>query len=261
MRIAYEIDGPPNSPALVAVHPLGLSREVWRPWLAAWRHCFRVLTVDLRGHGGSALPPGPYSIEELASDLLELLDELAIERVSYCGMSIGGAIGLRLAAHAPERVDRLVIACASARFGEPGPWRERAALVRAGGLNAIEDFALRRWFTPGFRAREPGIVARYRAMLLATPPEGYAACCDALAEWDLRDRLGEITAPTLVIGGTEDPASPIAHVREIRHGIAGARLAVLPDAAHMAPIEQPEQFARLTADHLRPSARALRALT
>jgi 3-oxoadipate enol-lactonase len=251
MQLTHRLDGPPGRPVLVLVHPLGLSGAVWQPQLDAFAATNRVVRVDLRGHGGSPCPPGPYDVPLLAADVLELLDALAIERARFCGLSIGGAVSLWLAASAPERVERLVVACSSARFGEPAAWHERAARVRAGGMEAVADFAVGRWFTPAFAQREPQRHAHWRAQFTAAPPEGYAACCEALAAWDFRDRLGEVRAPTLVIAGADDPASPLPDVHALRDGIPGAQLAVLPGAAHLASVEQPEQFTALAAAHLK----------
>jgi 3-oxoadipate enol-lactonase len=229
---------------------LGTTMELWAPNLARWSESFRVLRYDQRGHGRCQAPDGPYSVEELGLDFLELLDELGIERVSFCGLSFGGATGMWLAAHEPERIDRLVLACTSARFGEPEAWLERAARVREGGVEAVADSVLARWFTPRFAAEQPDVVARFRQLLLDTPPEGYAASCEALAGWDFRDRLAAIRAATLVVAAADDPATPPEHARLLAHGISGANLVVLPAAAHLANVEQAEAFSALVTEHL-----------
>lgn len=229
-----------EAPVLVLPSSLGTTTELWEQNLPFWGNTFRVLRYDLRGR---------ETIAELGGDLLELLDEHGLERVSVCGVSLGGATAMWVAANAPERVDRLVLACTSARFGEPEPWLERAALVRGQGLEPIADGIVARWFTP---AAPPEVVARFRQKLVETPRESYAACCEAVARWDFRDRLAEITAPTLVIAAAEDPATPPEHSEVIARAIPGATLVVLPNAAHLANVEQAETFSNLVAEHLAP---------
>jgi 3-carboxy-cis,cis-muconate cycloisomerase/3-oxoadipate enol-lactonase len=252
-RLAYELGGPEQAPVLVLGNSVGTTMAMWDDQLLALSGRFRVLRYDHRGHGASEAPPGPYRIEQLGDDLLGLLDELGLDRVSFCGLSLGGMIGIWLAANAPERVDRLVLCCTSAKV-DPGPYLERAATVRAGGTGSVAGEVVERWFTPAFRERAPETVARTVAMLAATPDEGYAGCCEAIAAMDLRDGLGSIAAPTLVIAGGDDPATPTPHAEAIVAAVAGARLKVVPGAAHLANIEQPQQITRLLLDHLSPSA-------
>jgi 3-oxoadipate enol-lactonase len=252
VKLHYQLDGPADAPVLALPSSLGTSIELWAVNVPHWAEWFRVLRYDQRGHGGSDTPPGPYSSEDLAGDFLELLDDLGIDRVSFCGLSLGGAPAMWLAAHAPERIDRLVLACTSARFGDPEQWLERAALVRRRGLEAIADSALGRWFTARFAAAHPEVVSRFRALLLATSPEGYAGCCEALASWDFRDRLTQIRTPTLVLAAAEDPSTPPDQAELLARRIRDARLVGLPDAAHLANVEQPEAFATLVGEHLAP---------
>jgi 3-oxoadipate enol-lactonase len=252
VKLHHRLDGPAGAPVLALPSSLGTSIDLWAVNVPHWSDSFRVLRYDQRGHGGSDAPPGPYSIEDLAGDFLELLDDLGIDRVSFCGLSLGGAPGMWLAAHAPERIDRLVLACTSARFGDPEPWLERAALVRRRGLEAVADGALGRWFTARFAAAHPEVVSRFRALLLATAPEGYAGCCEALGRWDFRDHLTEIRTPTLVLAAAEDPSTPLDHAELIARRIRHARLVGLPDAAHLANVEQAKAFAMLVGDHLAP---------
>ena len=201
MRIHHTVEGPPDAPVLVLSNSLGTSLELWSENVAALARSFRVVRYDQRGHGNSEVPSEPFGVDELGGDVLRLLDDLGVERVSFCGVSMGGATGMWLAVNAPERIDRLVVACTAAKFGETDKWFARARIVREDGLGAIVDSILRRWFTPGFR---PDLVARFRADFLATPAEGYAACCEALSGWDYRERLGEIATPTLVLAGAHD---------------------------------------------------------
>jgi 3-oxoadipate enol-lactonase len=244
IEVHYRVDGPPGAPVLVLSHALGLSMAMWDPQVAELSRALRVVRYDHRGHGGSPVPTGRYRIEDLGRDLLRLLDQLELERVAFCGLSLGGMVGLWLAANAPKRVDRLVVCSAAARMPRPNDYAERAKLVRAQGMGAIADRVIGRWFTPAFLARRPDVVAGIKALLLATPPEGYAATCEALAAMDLRDDLPGIAASTLVIAAAEDQATPPEQAQEIARRVPGAQLVVIPDAAHLANVEQPEAITR-----------------
>jgi 3-oxoadipate enol-lactonase len=226
------------TPVLVLPSSLGTTTELWDANVGHWSDTFQLLRYNQRGR---------TSIMELGRDLLELLDELGADRASVCGLSLGGATAMWAAANAPERIDRLVLACTSARFSDPEPWLERAALVRERGLEPIADSIVARWFTP---AERPEVVARFRKLLVETPPKVYAACCEALAAWDFRDRLAEIRAPTLVIAAAEDPATPPEHGELLARGIPNANLVVLPDSAHLANVEQAEAFSNVAMEHL-----------
>ena len=229
---------------------LATDLDLWSANLPAWTSTFRVLRYDQRGHGGSDVPPGPYSVELLGRDLLALMDAVGVERASFCGLSLGGATAMWLAVNAPSRIERLVLACTSPRFGEPEQWLDRARIVRSEGLEAIADAVLGRWFTPRFHREREAVVMGYRAGLLGTSAEGYAACCDALAAWDFRERVAEIAAPTLVIAGAEDPTVPPEQAALLAGAIRGSRLVVLESAAHLANVEQPEAFAATVSEHL-----------
>lgn len=223
---------------LVLPSSLGTTTELWEENVGYWSERFRLFRYTQRGR---------VSVDELGRDLLALLDDSGVDRVSICGVSLGGATAMWAAATAPERVDRLVLACTSARFGEPEPWLERAATVRERGLDAIADSIVARWFTPAASAE---VVARFRRQLVATPHEEYARCCEALASWDFRGRLGEIRARTLVVAGADDAATPLEHQELLAERIPQARLVVLEGAAHLANVEQPAAFAGAVADHL-----------
>jgi 3-oxoadipate enol-lactonase len=227
-------------PVLVLPSSLGTTAELWESNVPLWADSFRLLPYDQRGRS---------SVAELGEDLIALMDEHGLERASICGLSLGGATAMWVAANAPERVDRLVLACTSARFGEPQPWLERAAIVREDGLEPIADGIVARWFTP---AAPPDLVARFRRMLVETPRETYAACCKALAGWDFREHLSEITAPTLVIAGAEDQATPPEHAELIARAVRRAGLVAVLNAAHLANVEQPETFSSFVAAHLAP---------
>jgi 3-oxoadipate enol-lactonase len=179
-------------------------------------------------------------MDDLGSDLIALLDQLEIGRASLCGLSIGGMISMWAAAHAPERIERVVLCCTSARLGPPESWHERAATVRAKGVEAIADAVLGRWFTPGFREAHPEVLEGMRRILTATPREGYAGCCEAIAEMDLTGDLPSITAPTLVLSAEHDPATPPEHGRRIAELIPGARFELVSNAAHLASVERPD---------------------
>jgi len=223
---------------------------MWEPQLPALTERFRVVRYDHRGHGGSPVPDGPYALAELGGDVLALLDTLGLARVHLGGLSLGGMVAMWVAAHAPERVDRLALLCTSARLGPPEMWARRAETVLSQGLEAITDAIVGRWFTPAFAAASPEVVAWARKLLTGTPASGYAGCCAAVQTMDLVPALGSITAPTLVIAGAEDPATPPEHARVIAAGISGARLEIVPGAAHLANVEQPEAVTRLLLDHL-----------
>jgi 3-oxoadipate enol-lactonase len=240
-RFNCRVDGPAGAPVLVLSNSLGTNLEMWQAPLPALTARFRVLRYDQRGHGGSAVTPGAYSIETLGRDVLGLLDALAIPRAHFCGLSMGGATGMWLAANAPERIDRLVLANTAAKFGTPEAWNARIDTVRKGGTVAIADAVLERWFTRAFQARAPDRVARMREMLVATPAEGYIGCCAAIRDVDLRSAIGGVTRPTLVIVGTHDVATPPAEGRAVAERIRGARVVEL-DAAHISSVEAGERF-------------------
>jgi 3-oxoadipate enol-lactonase len=244
------LSGPADAPAVVLSCSLGTSLAMWDAQTPSLSARMRVIRYDLRGHGSSPVPPGPYGIADLGADLLALLDRLEIERASLCGVSIGAITSLWVAAHAPARVSRLVACCTTAHFDDGGPYRERAAAVREHGLEPIADAALKRWFTPAFADAEPDVVGRMRSMLVATPPEGYAGCCEALAAMDLRPDLELIGVPTLVLAGAEDPATPPEHGRLIAERVAGARFELIPGAAHLANVSHPALVRRLILQHL-----------
>jgi 3-oxoadipate enol-lactonase len=205
----------------------------------------------MRGHGRSPVPAPPYTLADLGADLIALLDRHGVERASLCGVSLGGMVSMWVAAHAPERVARLVVCSSSALLGPPEAWAERAALVRRSGMEAVADAVVARWFTPAFAAARPDVVAPVRADLAATPPAGYAACCEVVGAMDLRADLGSIRAATLVISAAHDPSTPPEHARAIAAGIPGARLVVLPDGAHLVNLETPDVVTALISGHLR----------
>lgn len=249
-RLGHRFDGSEQAPVLVLGSPLGADGRVWDAVVPGLAEQHRVLRFDARGHGGSELPEGRPTVSDLAGDVLALADRHGIERFTYAGISLGGAIGLTLALDAPERVDRLIVCCSGAKLGEPAAWHERADLVRAQGMDAVAETVLGRWFTPDFAAREPGVAAEILAMLRTADPAGYAACCDAVATYDVRSRLAAITAPTLVIAADQDPSTPLALSEEVAAGIPGARLGVVPDAAHLVIVERAAEVTEIMGDFL-----------
>ncbi len=250
VALYHELSGPPDGQVLVMGGSLGTDLHMWDGQVPLARD-LRLVRHDHRGHGRSPVPPGPYEIADLGADVLALLDDLGIGRASYCGLSIGGMVGMWLGIHAPERVDRLVLICTSAHMPPASAWAERAAAVRAAGSpQVVADTVVGRWLTAGYAAAHPEVRERLRAMLCATDAEGYAACCGAIERMDLRADLERIVAPTLVISGAEDEATPPEHQRLIAEAIPGARHEILSPAAHVAAVEQAASVNDLILEHL-----------
>jgi 3-oxoadipate enol-lactonase len=251
VAVSRSLEGPLDAPAVVLGSSLGTTRAIWepqRPLLAAER---RVVSYDHRGHGESPVPPAPYSIGDLGGDVLALLDALGLASVAYCGLSLGGMVGLWLAANAPERIESLIVICSSAHPGAPERWAQRAATVRAAGTTEpIVDAVMANWFTADFATHSPQRFAAAKAMLLSSPVEGYVGCCNAIEGLDLRRRLPQITAPTLVISAAGDGSLPPEHGREIATAIPGARFELLPHGAHIANVEEESAVNTLISEHL-----------
>jgi 3-oxoadipate enol-lactonase len=240
------VDGDVTAPALILSNSLGTTLEMWTPQVAEFaKHC-RVIRYDTRGHGGSPVTPGPYRFDDLGQDVLALLDALDVEQAAFCGISMGGHTGLWLGIHAAARLSALVVCNSAARIGTQPAWQERAAMVRAGGaagMRSLADSAPGRWFTEGFIQDRPDVVQRVQEGLAQISPDGYAACCEALATSDLRADLGLITTPTLLLAGAFDPVTTVADAQAMQAGIARAQLAVLP-ASHLSNLEAPNDFAQ-----------------
>ncbi|HCT78666.1 MAG TPA: 3-oxoadipate enol-lactonase [Micromonosporaceae bacterium] len=250
VQLHYTVDGPEDGPVLVLGSPLGTTGAVWQPQVAVLSERFRVVRYDHRGHGASPVPQGPYALADLGQDVLALLDRLDAPRVHLGGISLGGIVAIWVAAHAPERIDRLMLMCTAARLSPPEMWTERAAAVRSDGMSAITETVLGRWFTPEFAKEHPAVVGWVRRMLATSPAEGYAACCEALGTMDLTPVLSQISAPTLVIAADQDPSTPLPLVEHIASKVPNARLEVVPDAAHLVIVEQPAKVNRLLLDFL-----------
>ncbi len=239
-RIAYSLEGQAGAPVLVLSNSLGTTRDMWQAQAVLQRE-FRILRYDTRGHGESAVPAGPYTIDQLGRDVVSLLDHLEIAQAAFCGVSMGGVTDQWLGVHAPERVSRLVVANTAARVGTEQAWRDRAALVRAQGLGPIAQATPARWFTPDFIETCSDRVGALLDTLRGLSPEGYAACCEALATADLRTDISRITVPVLVVAGLHDPVTTPADADFIAGQIPGAQRVDLP-ASHLSNIEAAGQF-------------------
>jgi 3-oxoadipate enol-lactonase len=249
--LRHKVEGRTHGPTLVFGNSLGTDLSMWDAVVEEIRDRCRVVRFDHRGQGSSPVPDGPYEIADLGKDVLTLLDDLGIERATYCGVSLGGMVGLWLAATAPLRIERLIACCTSAHPGSPAAWAERAAVVTASqSTSPIAEAVVARWVTRAYAARHPEVVSELRNMLVDSPPRGYAACCGVLERLDLRSRLTHVCAPTLVISSEQDEAIPPTHGREIAAGIASARFVLLDPGAHLPMIERSAEVAALVLDHL-----------
>jgi 3-oxoadipate enol-lactonase len=248
--VAHTVSGQPDAPTVLLANSLGSSWEMWDANLAELEARFRVIRFDTRGHGRSPAPPGPYTIDDLADDVVVLLDHLGVGRAHVVGLSLGGMTGLRLAARNPDRVDRLVVLCTGARLDPPSLWTDRAELVRAKGTTAVAESVVQRWFTPAWLADHPQVRAESEWMVASMPAEGYAACCEVIATMDLIDDLRAITAPTLAIAGADDPATPPWQLERIASSVANGKLLVVPDAAHLASAQRPDLVTPAVIAHL-----------
>jgi 3-oxoadipate enol-lactonase len=251
VALHHQQDGGGEGTVLLLGGSLGTSLSMWDPQLPALAADRRVIRFDHRGHGRSPVPDGPYTIAELGSDALALMDRLGIERADYCGLSIGGMVGQWLAIHAPDRVDRLVVICSAPDTLHPDAFRERARAVReAKTTTVVADRVVANWFTEGYAAAHPEVVARHRQMIADTPVEGYASCCEAIAAHDVTADLASVRSPTLVIAGAEDRAIPPSQGERIAAAIPAARFELLDPASHLASVEQADAVTRLIIDHL-----------
>jgi 3-oxoadipate enol-lactonase len=236
-----ETSGPERAPVIMLCNSLGLTHAMWDPQMKQFTRDHRVVRYDRRGHGRSGVTKGPYSIEMLARDALAIMDALDLKTVNWCGLSMGGMVGQWLGANAPDRIDRLVLANTHYYYADKDMWHGRMAAVADKGLAAIVDGTMERWFTADFHEHEPGVIAAMMDIFLATPVEGYLACCAAVRDLDTRDLLARIKAPTLVVAGRHDKATPVEAGEYIRSHIAGASMTLL-DAAHISNVEQSDDF-------------------
>ena len=246
MRLNYAETGPADAPVVLLGSSLGTTHAMWEPQVGVLSERFRVVAFDHRGHGESEAPPGPYTIDDLGGDVLELLDTLGVDQASYVGISLGGAVGLWLAENAPDRFHRFALLCPPAGPADNAQmWTDRAATVRAEGTQAITDMTLGRWFLPDFDTPDA-----IRQQLLDSPDEGYAACCEALGTTDLRDKLADITAPVLLITTEQDTSVPPETVIPLASAIPGAHLEIVQNAAHLVTYTHPEVINPLLLAHL-----------
>ena len=241
VRLHYELSGPAGAPVLLFSNSLGTNLQMWEGQRTALEKQFRILRYDKRGHGASSVPPPPYKIEQLGQDVLGLLDGLSLDRVNFCGLSIGGLTGMWLGIYARQRLHKLVLCNTGAHIGSLEMWNARIESVRKGGTKAIAPVAVERFFSPEFRARCPEAVATAQDVLAGVDREGYIGCCSALRDADLRDRTGGIRVPTLIIAGSKDNATPPALGQELRDHIPGAQYVELP-AAHLSNVEAAAEF-------------------
>jgi len=251
LALSWDAVGRAGAPGLVLVHSLGTDRTMWTSLSEAVCANHRVVIVELPGHGRSKMPDGPCSLEELSCAVTRAADEARLDRFHFCGVSLGGMIGLWLAAHRADRVHSLVAANTAARIGTHAFWEERIRLIETEGLDAHRDAVLARWLSPSFAAAHPDRVAELGRIFCATSIAGYTACCAAIASADLRTAIERIRAPTLVVAGRLDPATPVADSEELHARIAGSRLAVLEGASHLSNVDSPDAFRALVTDFLR----------
>jgi 3-oxoadipate enol-lactonase len=240
-RIHYLLEGQSGSPVLMFSNSLGANYSMWDAQAREFHKKFRLLRYDTRGHGQSSATAGPYSIEQLAKDVVALLDHLDLDRVYFCGLSMGGMIGMWLAVNAPERLNQLVLCNTGAKIGTLDAWNARIEAVRKNGMKSIAPAVVERWFTPAFRQKSPEIISNTLKMIEEANPDGYSACCAAIRDCDYREQVTAIRTPTLVISGAHDPATPPADGRFLSQQIPGARYAEL-NAAHLSNIEAQDRF-------------------
>jgi len=253
LTVHYLLEGPDAAPVVMFSNSLGTNYAIWDAQAAALRGKYRVLRYDTRGHGLTDAPAAGeagYSMDLLADDAAALIKALGLSRVNFCGLSIGGMLGQRLAAKAPELLSSLIL-CDTATHMNRQIWDERlAALRKAGSIEILADATMQRWFTKRLHEAHPAIIQGVRNMLVRTPVEGYLGCGIAIRNMDLREDDTKIVAPTLIIVGEEDPATTVADAREMNAAIQGSKLVIIPQAAHIVTIEQPAVVSRALMDFL-----------
>jgi len=248
-RLNYEVSGNLSGTVLVLANSLGSNLHMWDKVLPTFESRYRVLRYDMRGHGKSSVATEPFTIEHLGRDVLRLLDGMEADRVNVCGLSLGGQVALWLGAHAPGRVDRLILANTAARIGSREMWEQRIATAMRTGMSQLAVATLERWFTPAYRASHPEEMEQIREMIAATDPAGYAACCAVLRDTDLRLDAGLVKAASLVITGTHDPATLPGDGRALHAAIGNSSYVEL-DASHLSAWERAEEFAAAALQHL-----------
>ena len=249
--IYVAVDGPHSAPHLMLSNSLGSDLTMWEPQLAAFSKHFRVIRYDFRGHGKSGAPHGPYTMERLGRDAVEVLNHFRIEKINWCGLSMGGMVGQWLGANASSRVDKLILSNTTSYYADKQSWTNRIEFVRANGIKAVAAPSMERWFSAEFREREPATVTWATEMLVSTDPEGYVGCCAAVRDMDHRALLPAIQSPTLVIAGLLDYATPLEMHEFIYKQIKGAELRSLR-ASHLSNIEQPDEFSATVLQFVSP---------
>lgn len=249
-KFNVEVDGAAGKPVLMFSNSLSSNLTMWDPQVDALAKKFRIIRYDTRGHGKSLVSEGPYSIAQLGRDALAIMDALDLKSVHWCGLSMGGMVGMWLLANAPERLNKVVLANTAAVMPPPSLWNDRIRNVRKNGMRAIVDVTIDRWFTKKFQEKDPDAIERVRQMIASTPPEGNCACAAAIRDMDQRDSIRSARKPVLIIAGKHDPSTTPARAREIKRAIKGAALVTL-DAAHLSNIEQPKEFSKAVADFLK----------
>ena len=241
VRLHYALSGLPDAPVLILSNSLGTNFSMWDAQAPAFEKQFRLLRYDMRGHGQSSAPPPPYAVPDLARDILFLADSLSIARFHFCGLSIGGMIGMSLSLQAPDRLHKLVLCNTAAKIGTLEFWNTRIQTVQSKGMREVAGGVTARWFTPSFQQSSPEKVASAIRVLESLDPQGYVGGCTAVRDFDFRESVAQIRMPTLVLAGTHDPAATPADGRHLAEQIPGARYAEL-NTSHLSNIEAPAQF-------------------
>ena len=249
IALNYAVFGNSSNPALLFSNSLGTDYQMWQPQIDALQNDYFIICYDTRGHGQSSAPTGPYSLDQLGQDVIDLLDYLNVDKAFFCGISMGGLTGQWLAIHHPNRFYHLMLCNTAAKIGNEVAWKERAQLVRDQGLAPIASTAASRWFTEGFISRHPDVVKTLSDALASGSSEGYASCCEALAVADTRDQLKDIHVPITVLAGSQDPVTTVADGQYMVEQIPNATLATI-DASHISNIEQPDAFNQLVRQYL-----------
>jgi 3-oxoadipate enol-lactonase len=248
--IHVQVEGPEGAPVLMLSNSLGTTLRMWDAQVEPFTKHFRLVRYDRRGHGKSGVPKGPYSMERLGRDVLAVLDAFNIKTINWCGLSMGGMVGQWLGANAPGRVEKLILSNTSSYFPDKNGWNDRLKFVREKGVAALAGPNMERWFTKGFRERAPQAIARMKEMFVATPVQGYIGCCEAIRDMDFRESNTRINVPTMIIIGSQDPATTPAAGEAIHSQIKGSKVAMI-DAAHISNIEQPKVYAETVLGFLR----------
>ena len=249
LRMRYEFSGLESGSVLVFSHPLGTDLTMWDGQAADFGKRFRVLRYDKRGHGGSSSPAGPYTIEQMGRDAVALLDYLKLDKVNYCGLSIGGQTGMWLGANVPQRLNKLILSNTAAKIGNDDGWNARIDAVTKGGVKSVSKVVIDRWFTPEFQAKAPAEIEKIRNVFERSDAAGYIASCQAVKAFDFREKVGGVRVPTLVIAGTHDPATTPVDTKFVADRIAGSKFVEL-NASHLSNIEAREKYSAALAEFL-----------